>query len=494
MSTATPAQQPRTAERDHVRPFGLRDKVGYMFGDFGNDFTFILQSTFFMIFYTNVVGINPAHVGTLLLVARIVDGFTDIGVGVIVDRLPNKKVGFKFKRWIKWIAIPVAVASALMYMSFVADFDSYGAKLTWMVATYFLWGSITYTMINIPYGSMASVISSDPDDRAHLSVWRSTGATLANLAITTTLPLIVYVTNEAGVSILSGQRMMWSAIVCSILAVLCYMILYSLVTERVVQSEETASQQVGIGKMLGSVVSNRALLGLIVAALVLLLSMMFLMGMLGYLFTSYFGDGRLQSPASFAGLFPALILIVVAPWLAKKFGKAEVGIVSMLLMGVVMLVAYFLKIENAWVWIAFYAVGMFCINVFNFLIWAFITDVIDYQEVRTGHRDDATVYAVYSWARKLGQAFAGFLVGATLGWVGFDADAATEGVQQSQEAIDGIYMLANVLPGVGGILVALALIFLYPLKKKKVAENVAILDARREAAEAGVVSTEHPEA
>lgn len=462
----------------------MRDKVGYMFGDFGNDFTFILQSTFFMIFYTNVVGINPTHVGTLLLVARIVDGFTDIGIGVVVDRLPNKRVGYKFKRWIKWIAIPVAVASALMYMSFVADFNSYGAKLTWMIATYFLWGSAMYTMINIPYGSMASVISPDPDDRAHLSVWRSTGATLANIAITTTLPLVVYVTNEAGVSVLSGDRMMWSSIVCSILAVVCYAIMYNLVTERVVQADDAQTETVGIGKMLGSVVSNRALLGLIAAALILLLSMMFLMGMLGYLFTSYFGDGRLQSPASFAGLFPALILIVLAPWLAKKYGKAEVGIVAMLITGVVMLAAYFLKIENPWVWIVFYAVGMFCINVFNYLIWAFITDVIDYQEVRTGHRDDATVYAVYSWARKLGQAFAGFLVGATLGWIGFDSDAAADGIQQSAEAIDGIYMLANVVPGIGGILVALSLIFLYPLKKKQVEENVAILEARRAGAEA----------
>lgn len=480
MSTAIPANAPTTVERD-VRPFGIRDKVGYMFGDFGNDFTFILQSTFFMLFYTNVVGISPGHVGTLLLVARIVDGFTDVGMGIIVDRMPNKVAGFRFKRWVKWIAIPVAVASALMYASFVADFDSYGAKVAWMVATYFLWGSVAYTAINIPYGSMASVVSPDPDDRSHLSVWRSTGGTLANIAISTILPLVVYVSNEADVSILSGERMMWSAVVCSILAVVCYGFLYSLVTERVVRTESAEENHVGIGAMLGSVITNRALLGLIAAALLLLLSMMFLGGMLGYLFLNVYGDGRLQSPASLLGMAPALILIVLSPILARRFGKAEVGIVAMLITGVLMLTAYFLKIDNPWIWIGFYAVAMFCINVFNFLIWAFITDVIDYQEVRTGARDDGTVYAVYSWARKLGQALAGFLVGATLGWIGFDSALASSGQAQSQEAIDGIYMLANVVPGVGCILVALALIFLYPLKKKKVEENVAILQARRPA-------------
>ena len=179
------AQQPDSAKR----PFGMRDKIGYMFGDFGNDFTFILQMMFFMLFYTNVVGIQPGHVGLLFLVARLVDGFTDVGMGILVDRLPVKPGGDKFKRWIKYIAIPVAVASALMYMSFVADWESYTLKVVYMAATYFLWGSVTYTAINIPYGSMASVISADPDHRAQLSVFRSTGANLAMLVITAAAPI-----------------------------------------------------------------------------------------------------------------------------------------------------------------------------------------------------------------------------------------------------------------------------------------------------------------
>ncbi len=86
---------------------------------------------------------------------------------------------------------------------------------------------------------------------------------------------------------------------------------------------------------------------------------------------------------------------------------------------------------------------------------------------------------MYSWARKLGQALAGFLVGASLAWIDFDSTLASSGQAQSQEAIDGICMLADVVPAVGTILVALALLFLYPLKTKKVDENVAILQARR---------------
>ena len=467
-----------------VRPFGWRDKVGYMFGDFGNDFTFILQAMFFMLFYTNVVGIDPAHVGILLLVARILDGFTDVGMGIIVDRLPVKAGQPKFKRWIKYIAIPVAIASALMYMSFTADFDSYAMKVVWMSATYFLWGSVAYTAINIPYGSMASVVSDSPDDRAQLSVWRSTGATLAQLLIMSVLPLVVYTTNEAGVSILNGPRMTYAAIACAVAAVICYAFCYFMVTERVpsiIKSKEEGGA--GIGQMLASVAKNRALLGLIVAALLLLLANLFLGGMLGYVFLNVYGDGRLQSPASLIGILPALILIVLAPMLAKRFGKAEVGIVSMILGGSVLLVAFFMKPENPWIWIGMYAVAMFCISVFNYLVWAFITDVIDFQEVRTGQRDDGTVYAVYSWARKLGQAGAGFLTGVVLSAIGYNSDAAQAGQEQAPEVVDGIFMIANVLPGVGCILVGLALLFLYPLKKNAVLENVRILRERREAAD-----------
>lgn len=480
------AKQPGSAKR----PFGMRDKVGYMFGDFGNDFTFILQMMFFMLFYTNVVGIQPGHVGLLFLVARIIDGFTDVGMGILVDRLPVKAGGDKFKRWIKFMAIPVAVASALMYMSFVADWDSYTMKVVYMAATYFLWGSVTYTAINIPYGSMASVISADPDHRAQLSVFRSTGANLAMLIISSVLPLFVYTTNAEGVAVLDGPRMTIAAVVCAVLAVVCYGLCFLNVEERIQAKPQPKGESAGIGKMLGSITTNKALLTLILAALLLLLGNLFLSGMIGYTFLTYFGNGKLQSLASLASLLPTFALLVVAPWLGKRFGKAETGSAAMIFGGAVMLLAYFLHLQQhqAILWIVLYSVAGFTIAIFNFLVWAFITDVIDFQDVRTGQRDDATVYALYSWARKVGQALAGGLTGAALGWIGFSVDAAKAGQQQSEEVVNGIYLLVNVVPGVCFVLVGLVLFFLYPLKKAVIAKNVEILAARR----AGTTLAEDP--
>lgn len=157
-----------------VPAFGMKDRLGYMFGDFGNDFTFILSSMFMMKFYTDVMGLSAGVVGMLMMAARFVDAFTDVTMGQIVDRSKPTKDG-KFRPWIKRMCGPVAIASFLIYQSGLADMP-YGVKVAYMVVTYLLWGSIFYTSINIPYGSMASAISPDPTDRASLSTWRSVGA------------------------------------------------------------------------------------------------------------------------------------------------------------------------------------------------------------------------------------------------------------------------------------------------------------------------------
>ena len=101
-----------------MRPFGIRDKIGYMFGDFGNDFTFIFASSYLMVFYTKVLGISGFAVGILFLAARLVDAFTDVTMGRIVDNLKPAKDG-RFRPWIRRMSIPVAVASTLMYLYFV---------------------------------------------------------------------------------------------------------------------------------------------------------------------------------------------------------------------------------------------------------------------------------------------------------------------------------------------------------------------------------------
>ena len=115
----------------NLRPFGWRDKVGYLFGDFGNDFTFILSSSFLLKFYTDVMAVDPAVVGIIMMIARFVDAFTDVAMGRICDRSTVTPVG-KFKPWIRRMCGPVAIASFLMYQSSLADMGM-GFKIAYLV-------------------------------------------------------------------------------------------------------------------------------------------------------------------------------------------------------------------------------------------------------------------------------------------------------------------------------------------------------------------------
>ena len=173
-----------------LRPFGLRDKIGYLFGDFGNDFTFILSTSILMKFYTDVMGLSSGLVGLVMMLARFLDAVTDVTMGRIADRSRPTAAG-KFKPWLLRLCVPVAAASFLMYQHGFAGM-SYGFRVVYFTITYLLWGSFCYTGINIPYGSMASAISADPGDRQSLSTYRTMGGTLAGLVIGVGLPMFAY--------------------------------------------------------------------------------------------------------------------------------------------------------------------------------------------------------------------------------------------------------------------------------------------------------------
>lgn len=453
-----------------VSPFGMRDKLGYMFGDFGNDFTFILSSSFMLKFYTDVMGISAAVVGLLMMAARFIDAFTDVTMGQIVDRSKPTKDG-KFKPWIRRMCGPVAIASFLIYQSGFANMP-YGFKVFWMAATYILWGSIFYTSINIPYGSMASAVSADPKDRADLSTWRTIGATLAGLVIGVGTPMFAYEVVD-GNTVLSGSRMTFIAGVFGVFAIICYLLCFKLVRERVEVPANNA--KLNIGKLLGSLVTNRSLLGIIAAAIALLLAMLTMQGMAGYVFPNYYGNATAQSMSSLAGT--AAMLVICAPFASKlsaKYGKKELSVVSCVAAAVVYLVCLIVHPSNAFVYVGFFTVAYIGLGFFNTVIWAMITDVIDDAEVKNGVREDGTIYSVYSFARKLGQALSAGLTGSLLTMIGYSNATAFD-----PEVTERIFMLSCIAPIIGFTLVAVFLIVIYPLNKKRVEENVAVLAARR---------------
>lgn len=438
----------------NTKKFGMVDKLGYMFGDFGNDLTFILSSMMLMKFYSDVMGVSVALVGTMMMVARFVDAFTDVAMGQIVDRSRPGKKG-KFLPWIRRMCGPVAVASFLMYASWFQDM-SMGFKIGWMFVTYLLWGSVFYTSINIPYGSMASALSADPKERAQLSSFRTIGATIAGSIIGIVLPLTVYYQDEAGNQILSGPKTTLAAGIFSVGAVICYLLCYFMSTERVKVEQKT--EKFNFKELVKGLVTNKALVGIVICSILMLLVQLTMQSMSTYVYPNYFGNVQAQSVAGVVGLVMTLLLSTVVVKLQVKIGRKELAIAGSLFGAVIFFITWLTHTKNAWLYVGLYALAYLGLAAFSLICWAMITDVIDDTEVRTGERSDGTIYAVYSFARKLGQAASAGVTGALLGLIGYSAETAFE-----PAVTEGIFNLACLIPTGGFILLAAALWFFLSL-------------------------------
>lgn len=461
-----------------VKPFGIRDKIGYMFGDFGNDFTFLLSSSFLLKFYTDVMGLDAYVVGIIMMVARIVDAFTDVGMGRICDRSKGNKHG-KFKPWILRMCGPVAIFSFLMYQSALSDIP-YAAKIVYLFITYILWGSVFYTAVNIPYGSMASAISADPGDRQSLSTFRTMGGALAGAVVTAGIPLIAY-DKVNGNDVLNGPRFTIIAGACSLFAVICYLLCYNMCTERVKitpSAEQLKNNSVGV--MFKNAFKNRALLSLIVASILMLIAQLTLQQMANYVFPNYYGNAKAQTLSMVMMGVGMVVAAFAAKPLAGRFGKAEIGAVSNFAAGLICVLLYFIRPQNVFVYAAFQMISWIGLGVFQIVAWALVTDVIDYSEIRNGIREDGAVYGLYSFARKMGQAATSGLTGALLSLVGYTQDTAFE-----PSVKEGIFDIATLVPAVGFILLAIVLWFWYPLHKKQVEEDVRILKEKHAAEDGG---------
>ena len=459
----------RTAQ---LRPFGGRDKIGYMLGNVANDFTFIFASLYLQVFYTDVLGINAGLVGTMFLIARIVDAFTDTAMGRICDKTKATKNG-KFKPWLLRACGPVALASFLMYQTFITDAPM-TARVIYMFVTYLLWGSVCYTAINIPYGSMASVMSNEPDHRAALSTFRGVGSMIPQILVGVVVPMFLYTTMADGTKVANAAAFPIVALVTALLAVACYIACYFMCTERVKVTDE--SKSVSFKDTVKALAGNRALIGIALVFICYLGAQMLNQTINNYIFKDYFGNTMGLSVMNAAGFAPALILAPCAVPLARKFGKKELGIFASI-MGTVAFGALFLmRTSNMWLYTIINIVGLLGFGLFNLIIWAFVSDVIDDQEVRTGTREDGTIYAVCSFSRKLGQAIASALGGWSLGWIGYVEGSLTG---QSEAVRNGIYNIATLVPMLLYLAVGVCLFVIYPLSKKKVAENTAALKAKR---------------
>lgn len=216
-------------DKSKNQPFGIKDKIGYMFGDLGGSLFFMLVNTYLLIYFTDVLHMNAAVIGTLFFVANLWNATVDVLWGRFLDAQRQTTKG-RFRPWILRLSLPLAVVGILIFVQFPGV--SSEAHAIWSMVMYVLWGTL-YSTVNIPYGSMASVITDHPIERTSLSVWRTMGSSLAAFVITVGGPLVLFINNEA-----SGDRFLLTAVVLGIFSYLLLSLCVRLTKERVVIPEK----------------------------------------------------------------------------------------------------------------------------------------------------------------------------------------------------------------------------------------------------------------
>ena len=442
-----------------------KDKIGYAMGDVGSLLVFGLVQSVLQKYYTDVLGINVVSIMIMFIVARIWDAINDPIWGRIIDGAKVHKDG-RYRHWIKIFAIPVAFAAVLMFIR-IPGLDATG-NLIYAYVTYILFGML-YTCINIPYGSMAQVVTSSDKERSSLSVFRSLGSTFGAMPAMALISFCNSKTAE-GKTYMDYNKVLFGVALIAVLSVVAYFLCYLWSKERVATKPVEKDKKKGeTWKVVKSLVKSRPFVAVSIASMLFLAAQMFQMGYNSYLFQYYFNQPGLTMLPTICQYLPVAVVMFFVTKLGKKFGRREICSYGMAFSGLAYLGLFFLGTKSAWVYLAFCLLAGIGSAFIFLLIWALATDAIDYNEVTYGIHDEATSYAVYSFMRKLGQTVAAILINAALLNIGY-TDNVLNADNITDVTLKQMYSDSVLIPAVLFLLVFVLLRFVYPLGKKNIEE------------------------
>ncbi|MDD6022313.1 MAG: MFS transporter [Oscillospiraceae bacterium] len=443
-----------------LRPFGMRDKIGYAMGDFGCNMSFSFISNNIITFFAICMKMDPLLCGFLIFIGKVFDAINDPIIGGLVDSSKPGKDG-KFKTWIKWASIPLLVCSVLMFI-YVPNAPM-GVKIAMCLGLYCLW-SVAYTSVNVPYGSMQSVITKEPSERAQLSTWRSIGAMLAQAPIMVIIPLIIFDENDNPI----GSRFIYCVAVMGVLGLIGFYLCRKMTTERI-QPEAVQPEKFNYLNTIKSFFKNKNILAVTIASFAQLAFIMSVTNTMQYVFMCYFSNTKLISIAAVIAGVPVAIGVVLLRPAIKRFSKKQLCTYPFILSIIGAAVAAFVKISNPYVWMIFIGLTMMGTSFFTVLMWALVADCIDYQEQQSGRREESSIYATYSFFRKVAQGACSLIVTFVLKIsaynVKLDASSQAAGVPEK------LYTLTGLMPLIGAVIAFVSMYFLYKLNDNAMEET-----------------------
>ena len=456
--------------RKDVRPFGIRDKIGYALGDLGCNLSFSLISAFMLDFYTQYIGIPGAIWSVIIIVTKVWDGVNDPIMGGIMDSVRIGRSGSKFKPWMSIAAIGLTVTGALVFLP--VPNAALWLKVTLCIVTYLLW-DICYTLMNVPYGSLSAAITADPLERTSLSTWRSIGAAIGG-GISMLLPLLLYDDNQN----LNGDILIWVALAMGAVALVVYILCIKMTTERVVVPPERR-EKINYLKTLKGFITNRPLLALCLASFASIVFFLSSTQTAKWLFQIHFHNTDMISVATIISYLPMVFFIPFTSKLVAKFGKKYSVGMPFALSIVAAVVMLCIPIPGNQTGMIIYIVGLMFIQtgggMFNLITWAMVNDCIDYQQLKTGMREEGSVYAMYSLFRKIAQGVSLSLPLLCMQAVGYNPQADPIG-NQDPGVPEAMVKMSIGLMLIGAVIMFVSFMLIYNLGKKEVADMQAKLN------------------
>ena len=498
---------------EHPNKIGVKEAAGYTIAEAGNMFNLTYISSYLKIFMTDVLKIAPAKAGLMFIITRLWDCINDPIWGAMVAKRPPSKDG-KFRPYLKWVSVPLGLSTVLCFMPYDKLTSNTTILLIICYIAYIFYGMM-YTGMNIPFGSLASVITDDPNGRNLLSTFRSIGSGIGGAVVSLIAPMVIYTAKKTQgpdgtlidvvdqttgkvVEIADGNKMFIFGLIMGILSIVFYLWGFKTTKERV---PSEADPQTDFKATYLGLLKSRPFITVALAG-VLISGQLQFNSFNAYLYKNYFTNTGLSILGTICNYLPMVCLVLFTPKLSAKFGKKE-------LCGKFSIIAAFASVAlaicannqsiidklnpetgifPAWLFMAALLLIGFGYTFVSLTCWAVVMDVIDYQEYATGIRNESAVYAVYTFSRKLGQTIADGAGLFLLQWAKYDSETAGNGFITENDTSKKIMLICTIIPAIVYTGVWLLMRFGYPLTKEKLVPIYAFVREKREAAEAEAVN------